>query len=153
MNRRHFIALAAFLATGCAATGALYQPVEETKPGYGIIYVYRPLGGKQGENPYVQVGTGLPRQLRAGAYTWFEVEAGTWQVRAFQNMLVVPTIPHITSVEVADGGVSFVRVDQRLTKLGSGGEGGGLKAMQTVEIEEVDQVTGSAEISETRLNY
>lgn len=153
LTRRSLLALtAAGLLAGCAATGNEWQPATNMQPGHGMVYVYRPLGDflGRGEAPYVQIGTGLPRQLRAGGYVAFEVPQGIHTVRAFQNMLFVPTIPFFIEVEVSEGRSSYIRLDQRISKLGGGN--GGVRAMQKVEIEEVPPDVGAAEIAETRAN-
>ena len=152
LTRRTLLALTIALLTGCAAQGDAFAPIPNPADGNGVIYVYRPLGKVlgRGEDPYVQLGTGLPRRLRAGGYIAFEVPEGIHTVRAFQNLLFVPTIPYFTEVEVSASRATFLRLDQQVTKLGSGE--GGVRAMQQVQMEEVDPATGEAEISETRAN-
>lgn len=151
LTRRTLLALTAALVTGCAASGSSFAPKAPAE-GKGVIYVYRPLGEVlgRGEDPYVQLGTGLPRRLRAGGYMAFEVPEGVHTVRAFQNMLFLPTIPFFVSVEVPAGRASYLRLDQQVTKLGS--SSGGVRAMQQVTLEEVDSTTGEIEIAGTRAN-
>jgi hypothetical protein len=150
-TRRTLLAFTAALLAGCAASGDGFAPVTAAK-GNGVIYVYRPLGEVlgRGEDPYVQLGTGLPRRLRAGGYVAFEVPEGVHTVRAFQNMLFLPTIPFFITVEVPAGRASYLRLDQQVTKLGS--SAGGVRAMQQVTMEEVNTTTGEAEIADTRAN-
>lgn len=149
LTRRTLLALTAALVTGCAASGSSFAP-KAPSDGNGVIYVYRPLGEivGRGEDPYVQLGTGLPRRLSAGGYIAFEVPEGVHTVRAFQNMLFLPTIPFFVSVEVPAGRASYLRLDQQVTKLGS--SSGGVRAMQQVTLEEVDATTGEIEIAGTR---
>jgi hypothetical protein len=151
LTRRTLLALTAALLTGCAASGDSFAPMAPAE-GNGVIYVYRPLGKVlgRGEDPYVQVSTGLPRLLRAGGYTAFEVPQGIYTVRAFQNMLFLPTIPYFIEVEVSAGHASYLRLDQQVTKFG--GSAGGVRAMQQVTMEEVDTATGEAQIAATRAN-
>ncbi len=151
LTRRTLLALTTALLTGCAASGDGFSPLAPAD-GKGVIYVYRPLGKVlgRGEDPYVQLGTGLPRRLRAGGYIAFEVPEGMHTVRAFQNMLFLPTIPFFVTVEVPAGRASYLRLDQQVTKLGS--SQGGVRAMQQVTVEEVDTTTGAAEIAATRAN-
>ena len=150
-NRRAFLLTALSLPlAGCAATGAAWSPATPSAPGMGLIYVYRPLGEfiGRGEDPYVQIGSNLPKRLRAGGFVMFEAPEGIVSVRAFQNMLFLPTIPHIIDVEVASTGPSYIRLDQRVTKASVGGSG--VRALQTVEITEVDESEALPEISRTR---
>jgi hypothetical protein len=151
ITRRTLLTLTGALLTGCAATGERFSPLTPAE-GNGIVYVYRPLGNVmgRGEDPYVQLATDLPRRLRAGGFTAFEVPEGIHTVRAFQNMLFLPTIPYFLDVEVSAGHASYLRLDQQITKLNA--SAGNMRAMQQVTMEEVDATTGEIEIAATRAN-
>ncbi len=151
-NRRAFLLSTLGLTlAGCAATGAPWREATPSKLGMGLIYVYRPLSEenfKQGENPYVQVGTSLPVMVKPGGFVMLEVPEGIVTLRAFQNMLFVPTIPHIIDVEVTSSRPSYVRVEQSISKLSA--KAGAVRAMQTLDIIEVDEDEALPEITETR---
>jgi hypothetical protein len=144
--------LAAPLLAGCVAQGPLYQSAQLSPArGQGVIYIYRPKGNwvARGENPYVEVGGEGMGPLRAGGYFSKAVAAGEHTVRVRQSLLLMPIWSDSVEVSVAPGGEAYVKVDQRFTKFGADS---GVSARQQVFIEEVDSLTGQAEIAETRRN-
>jgi hypothetical protein len=144
-------AVLAAIVAGCAADGPRYQPTLERKQGEGLIYIYRPAGEVigRGESPYVEVGDKSLGRLSAGAYVTISVPPGEHEVTARQTALFVPTVWRSVEVAVAAGSVSYVRVDQRVTEVGTAGT---FSAMQAVSIEEVSVEEGQREIAETRAN-
>ena len=142
--------LAVFLAS-CAADGPQYRPTAERKRGEGLVYVYRPEGKTigRGENPYVEVAGKSLGWLKPGGYVSMSLPPGEHKVTVRQTMLFIPTIWDTVDIAVAAGSVSYVRVDQRVTKVGTAGT---FSAMQQVFIEEVTPEEGQAEIAETRQN-
>jgi hypothetical protein len=145
-----FVVLVALLA-GCAADGPIYQPTLERKRGEGLLYIYRVAGEVigRGESPYVEVGDRNLGRLAPGAYVTVSLPPGEHEVTVRQATLFVPTVWKSTTVAVAAGSVSYVRVDQRVTEVGTAGT---FSAMQAVFIEEVSAEEGQREIAETRAN-
>lgn len=146
------IALVGVAIAGCVAQGPKYENAGITPAkGEGIIYVYRPKGEwlVRGENPYVQIGDDGLGQLRAGGFVSKAVPAGEYNVSVRQSLLMVPVWSRSVEVAVAEGGSTYVRVDQRYTQFGADS---GISARQQIFIEEVDSLTGQAEIAETRRN-
>jgi Protein of unknown function (DUF2846) len=149
---RYAFAVTAFLLFGCVAQGPKYQSAGVTPArGEGVIYVYRPKGNwvVRGENPYVQIGDDGLGALRSGGFVSKAVSAGEYKVVVRQSLLMMPIWSDSVEVTVADGGSAYVKVDQRYTKFGADS---GLSARQEIFIEEVDSLTGQAEIAETRRN-
>lgn len=147
------LTIVALLAlSACAADGPRYDPTRAPAPGReGLIYVYRPEGSLlgRGESPYVQVAGKGYGQLKAGGFIAVKLPEGEYQVTAMQTLfLVLPTIPKSVSVAVVPGSTSYVRVDQRIASVGSGGAA----ATQEISVEEVNVETGQAEIAITHQN-
>jgi hypothetical protein len=144
--------LATVLASGCVAQGPKYQSAAiDPERGQGVIYVYRPKGNwvVRGENPYVEIGGDGLGQLRSGGFLSKVVPAGEYKVVVHQSLLMMPVWSDSVEVTVADGGSAYVKVDQRYTQFGTDS---GVSARQQIFIEEVDSLTGQAEIAETRRN-
>lgn len=145
------IAMLALLATACTADGPAFQPLAQRPAGQGIVYVYR-LEGKalgRGETPYIEIAGKNMGMLKAGGYMSLTLPPGEHDVTVRQAMLFVPTIWDTVTVAVAPGSVSYVRVDQRVTRVGNAGF---FSAMQQVFIEEVSAEEGQNEISDTKQN-
>lgn len=145
------IMVLALFATGCAASGPAFEPFTRRPAGEGILYVYRPAGSTigRGETPYVEVDSTSRGMLKAGGYISMTLSPGEHDVTVRQSMLFVPTIWHTVTVAVAPGSVSYIRVDQRVTKIGTSGT---FSAMQHISIEEVSAEEGQKEIEQTRQN-
>lgn len=141
----------AVLLAACAADGPGFRPLAQRPAGEGIVYVYRPQGQTigRGETPYVEIGDESMGMLKAGGYVTRTLPPGEHKITIRQSMLFVPTIWDSVTIAVAPGSVSYVRIDQRVTKVGTAGF---FSAMQNVSIEEVPAETGQAEIAETRQN-
>jgi hypothetical protein len=151
MLRIAAVAMLALLAAACTADGPAFEPLSQRPAGQGIVYVYR-LEGKtigRGETPYVEIGGKNLGQLKAGGYLSMALPPGEHEVTVRQALLFVPTIWDTVTVAVAPGSVSYVRVDQRVTKVGNAGF---FSAMQKVTIEEVSAEEGQSEIADTRQN-
>jgi hypothetical protein len=133
MARIALIAMLALAAAGCTAGGPTFQPLSQRPAGQGIVYVYRPEGKTigRGETPYVEIAGKNLGMLKAGGYLSATLPPGEHDVTVRQSLLFVPTIWDTVSVAVAPGSVSYVRVDQRVTKVGNAGF---LSAMQKVTI-------------------
>ncbi len=145
------IAMLALLAAACTADGPAFQPLSRRPSGQGIVYVYR-LEGKtigRGETPYIEIGGKNMGMLKAGGYLSLTLPPGEHDVTVRQALLFVPTLWDTVTVAVAPGSVSYVRVDQRVTKVGNAGF---FSAMQQVSIEEVSADIGQSEIADTRQN-
>lgn len=142
--------------TGCAAQGPHYQPAAlDPLEGQGVIYVYRPLlqVGKRGESPYVTVNGTSYGAMRPGAFIAANVPAGEIKVTVQQSVfLLLPTIPRTVEVTVVPGSMSYVRVNQVIDNIGSGGAAGGVQVMQSISIEEVPFDVGQKELEATRQN-
>ena len=151
MARIALIAMLALLAAACTADGPGFQPVSQRPAGEGIVYVYRPEGAAlgRGETPYIEIAGKNMGMLKAGGYVSAALPPGEHDVTVRQTMLFVPTLWDTVSVAVAPGSVSYVRIDQRVTKVGNAGF---FSAMQKVSIEEVSAEVGQSEITETRQN-
>lgn len=151
MPRIAVIAMLGLLAGACTASGPAFQPLSTRPAGQGIVYVYRPAGEAlgRGETPYVEIAGEMMGQLSAGGYVSRTLPPGEHKVTVRQTMVFVPTIWDSVTVAVAPGSVSYVKVDQRVTKVGNAGF---FSAMQQVSIEEVSAETGQREIAETRKN-
>ena len=87
--------------------------------------------------------------LKAGGYISLTLPPGEHEVTVRQAMLFVPTLWDTVTIAVAPGSVSYVRVDQRVTRVGNAGF---FSAMQQVFIEEVSAETGQNEIADTKQN-
>ena len=149
--RRAFPVIVILLA-GCVAQGPKYQSAGVTpERGEGVIYVYRPKGNwvVRGENPYIQIGDDGLGALRSGGFLSKAVPAGEYKVIVRQSLLLMPVWSDSVEVTVADGGSAYVKVDQRYTQFGADS---GVSARQQIFIQEVDSLTGQAEIAETRSN-
>lgn len=151
MARIALIAMLALLAAACTADGPGFQPLSQRPAGEGIVYVYRPEGKTigRGETPYIEIAGKSMGLLKAGGYISATLPPGEHDVTVRQSLLFVPTIWDTVTVAVAPGSVSYVRVDQRVTKVGNAGY---FSAMQKVSIEEVSDEIGQSEITETRQN-
>jgi hypothetical protein len=151
MARIAFIAMLALLAAACAADGPGFQPVSQRPAGEGLVYVYRPEGAAlgRGETPYIEIAGKNMGMLKAGGYVSAALPPGEHDVTVRQTMLFVPTLWDTVRVAVAPGSVSYVRIDQRVTKVGNAGF---FSAMQKISIEEVSAEVGQSEITETRQN-
>ena len=145
------IVMLALFAAGCAASGPAFEPLARRPAGEGILYVYRPIGSTigRGETPYVEVDRNSHGMLKAGGYISITLSPGEHDVTVRQSMLFVPTIWHTVTVAVAPGSVSYVRIDQRVTKIGTSGV---FSAMQLISIDEVSVEEGQKEIEQTRQN-
>lgn len=146
------LAVPALVLAGCVAQGPKYQSASVIPArGEAVIYVYRPKGNwvVRGENPYVQIGDDGLGQLRSGGYVSKTVPAGEHKVIVRQSLLMMPVWSDSVEVTVAEGGSAYVKVDQRYTQFGAES---GVSARQQIFIEEVDSLTGQAEIAETRRN-
>jgi hypothetical protein len=145
------IAMLALLAAACTADGPGFQPVSQRPAGEGLVYVYRPEGAAlgRGETPYIEIAGKNMGMLKAGGYVSATLPPGEHDVTVRQTMLFVPTLWDTVSVAVAPGSVSYVRIDQRVTKVGNAGF---FSAMQKISIEEVSAEVGQSEIAETRQN-
>ena len=150
ISRRVFLALP---LSGCAASGALYQPDAVTvSAGNGTIYVYRPQLplGKQGEEPFVSIARKSYGRLRPGAFIAATFPEGEYSVTVQQSVfLLVPTIPKSVSVTVVRGSQSYVKVDQVIDSFGAAG---GASVTQSITIEEVSYEVGQAELASARQN-
>jgi hypothetical protein len=138
----------------CTAQGARYNPTTVANPGSnGIIYVYRPKSEtlwERGEPPYIDINGKNYGQLKSGGMISVTLPEGEYRVTALQTLfLVVPTIPKSITVAVVPGSRSYVRVDQRITRLDAGGS---FSATQETLIEEVSAEVGQAELAKTRAN-
>lgn len=151
MQRIAAAAMLALILAACTADGPGFQPLAQRPAGQGIVYVYRPQGETigRGETPYVEIAGEMIGMLKAGGYVSRTLPPGEHKVTVRQSMLFVPTIWDNVTVAVAPGSVSYVRIDQRVTKVGTAGF---FSAMQKVSIEEVSAETGQAEIADTRQN-
>jgi Protein of unknown function (DUF2846) len=142
--------------TGCTAQGPRYQPAAlDPIEGQGVIYVYRPAlqVGKRGESPYVTVNGISYGAMRPGAFIAANVPAGEIKVTVQQSVfLLLPTIPKSVEVTVVPGSMSYVRVNQKIDNITSGGAAGGVQVMQSIEIEEVPFDVGQKELEATRQN-
>ena len=145
------IAMLALLAAACTADGPAFQPMALRPAGQGIVYVYRPEGKTigRGETPYIEIAGKNMGMLKAGGYLSATLPPGEHDITVRQSLLFLPTIWDTVSVAVAPGSVSYVRVDQRVTKVGVGSS---FSAMQKVTIEEVSDEIGQSEIADTRQN-
>lgn len=151
MARIALIAMLALLAAACTADGPGFQPVSQRPAGEGIVYVYRPEGAAlgRGETPYIEIAGKNMGMLKAGGYVSATLPPGEHDVTVRQTMLFVPTLWDTVNVAVAPGSVSYVRIDQRVTKVGNAGF---FSAMQKVSIEEVSAEIGQSEIADTKQN-
>lgn len=151
MQRIALIAMLSMLLAACTADGPGFEPLAQRPAGQGIVYVYRPKGETigRGETPYVEIADESMIMLKAGGYVSRTLPPGEHKITVRQSLLFVPTIWDSVTIAVAPGSVSYVRVDQRVTKVGTAGF---FSAMQKVSIEEVPAETGQAEIADTRLN-
>lgn len=151
MQRIAAIAMLAPFLAACTADGPGFRPLAQRPAGQGIVYVYRPQGETIGrsETPYVEIAGEMMGMLKAGGYVSRTLAPGEHKITVRQSMLFVPTIWNNVTVAVAPGSVSCVRIDQRVTKVGTAGF---FSAMQKVSIEEVSTETGQAEIADTRQN-
>lgn len=155
VSRRVLVPL--LLALGaCAAEGPRYEPAALTPlEGAGIIYVYRPLQeiGKRGESPHLTIDGTSYGAMRPGSFVAANVRAGDIRVTLQQSVfLFVPTFPKSVDVTVVPGSISYVRVNQKIDSIGSGGDAGGIQVMQSIEIEEVPFDVGQRELEQTRQN-
>ena len=66
--------------------------------------------------------------------------------------LLLPTIPKTVEVTVVPGSISYVRVNQAIDSIGSGGAAGGVQVTQSISIEEVPFDVGQTELEATRQN-
>lgn len=151
MPRIAVIAMLGLLTGACTASGPAFQPLSDRPAGQGIVYVYRPEGAAigRGETPYIEIAGKMMGQLNAGGYVARTLPPGEHKVTVRQTVLFVPTIWDSVTVAVAPGSISYVRIDQRVTRIGNAGF---FSAMQQVSIEEVPAETGQREIAETRKN-
>jgi hypothetical protein len=139
------------LLAACTASGPAFQPLSQRPSGQGIVYVYRPQGEAvgRGETPYIEIAGKNMGMLKAGGYISLTLPPGEHEVTVRQAMLFVPTLWDTVTIAVAPGSVSYIRVDQRVTRVGNAGF---FSAMQQVFIEEVSAETGQNEIADTKQN-
>jgi hypothetical protein len=135
----------------CAADGPRFESAALSSSEVGVIYVYRPLDSiiGRGEDPYVWIAGKQMGRVKAGGYVKKVVPIGEYDVTVRQTVLFVPTWPETVEVAVASGGSAFVKIDQRITGIGSGD---GAAATQQVFIEEVPIEVGQSEIAKAREN-
>lgn len=158
MQASRRVLVGALLAlSGCAAEGPRYQPAAlDPIEGQGVIYVYRPALelGKRGESPFVTVNGISYGAMRPGSFIAANVPAGEIKVVVQQSVfMLVPTIPKKVVVTVVPGSMSYVRVNQKIDSMGSGGDAGGVQVMQSISIEEVPFDVGQQELEMTRQNH
>jgi Protein of unknown function (DUF2846) len=153
---RRALVFALLALPGCAAEGPRYQPAALTPlEGQGVIYVYRPLSaiGKRGESPFVRVNGVSYGAMKPGSFIAANVPEGDIKVSLQQSVfMMVPTFARTVEVTVVPGSISYVRVNQTIDSMGSGGAAGGLQVMQSIQIEEVPFDVGQKELEETRQN-
>ncbi len=151
ITRIALIAMLAPLALGCTASGPAFEPLARRPAGQGIVYIYRPEGRTigRGETPYVEIEGNYMGMLKAGGYLSATLPPGEHDITVRQSLLFVPTIWDTVTVAVAPGSVSYVRVDQRVTKVGTAGF---FSALEKVSIEEVPTDVGQSEIADTKKN-
>lgn len=155
-SRRTLVTVLLALSACSPAEGPRYEPAALTPlEGAGIIYVYRPLDaiGKRGEAPHVTIDGTSYGAMRPGSFVAANVPAGEIKVIVQQTVfMIMPTIPKSVTVTVVPGSISYVRVNQMIDSIGSGGVTGGVQLTQSISIEEVPFDIGQKELELTRQN-
>lgn len=148
---RPLCAATAFLLSACAADGPRFESAALSSSEVGVIYVYRPLDTiiGRGEDPYVSIAGEQLGRVKAGGYVKKVVPIGAHDVTVRQTVLFIPTWPETVEVAVASGGSAYVKIDQRITGIGTGD---GASATQEVFIEEVPVDVGQTDIAKAREN-
>jgi hypothetical protein len=150
--------LAAFVLIGvglaaCTAEGRRYSAADSrAAAGMGVVYVYRPEGEllRRGEPPYVTISGKSYGRLKPGSFVRAALPEGEHDVVVQQTvLLLLPTIPKTVTVAVVPGSRSYVRVDQRITDIGTAGSA---SVMQETSIEEVDPETAQSELAQLHEN-
>ena len=118
MSKRVVVGLFAFLLlTGCAtgpAKGPRFAGLADMKPGYGLLYIYR---------PHHHVGSWVWHDvflnktkvagLVDGSYTCVYVEPGTYSIRTEKSLSISALDPGPGEITVEPSSVTFLLYDRR----------------------------------------
>jgi hypothetical protein len=82
MNRRLFWPIFVALLSGCAATGPVYEPVENADSGNALVYVFRGAGfAMGGRTAYFYVNDINVFDLDQGGYSWVSLPPGRYKLK------------------------------------------------------------------------
>ncbi len=104
--RRSLLAALALAVAGCAAGGAVFQPLPEAPAGQGLVYIYWPAPGSGAVRIAVD---GAPAgEVRAAGYLPLTLSAGPHVINTGGGFLAPNSTP--LEVKVVAGASQYVRI-------------------------------------------